>query len=131
MSDKCLPELKNLRRLKNLDLSLTSISEMACRDLANIHELQTLDLSATGMGNQGIHDLLAQDPKRLTRLQLTDLRLPFNAAMTEESLALLATHMPSLKTLDIRHCDLDKNDAKETFRMLTQNGTEVTGAAGN
>ena len=47
--------------------------------------------------------------------------------MTEKSLDLLATHMPSLKTLDIRHCDLEKNDNKETFLQFKENGTEVTG----
>jgi hypothetical protein len=127
VTDKCLSELKNLRRLKDLDLSLTSISEKACRDLANIHELESLDLSATGIGNQGIQDLLVEDPRRLTRLQLVHLKLPFNAAMTGKSLALLATQMPSLKTLDIRHCDLDKNDSKETFLQFKENGTEVMG----
>lgn len=108
-------------------MSLTSISEKACRDLANIHELESLDLSATGIGNQGIQDLLVEDPRRLTCLQLVHLKIPFNAAMTGKSLALLATHMPSLKTLDIRHCDLDKNDNKETFLQFKENGTEVTG----
>jgi Ran GTPase-activating protein (RanGAP) involved in mRNA processing and transport len=95
--------------------------------LANVFELEKLDLSATGIGNEGIRDLLAQDPKRLVRLKLQDLKLSFNSNMTDESLSLLATHMPSLKTLDIRYCEIEKNDFKEIFRQLTRNGTKVEG----
>jgi len=106
---------------------LTSITEDGCKDLANVYELEKLDLSATGLSDKGMKDLIAEDPKRLARLRLQDLKVGFNSAMTEESLSLLATHVPSLKTLDIRYCELDKNEAKEAFRLLQRNGTTVTG----
>lgn len=130
VSDKSIPDLKKLRRLKDLDLSLTSVTEESCKHLANIFELEKLDLSATGIGNDGIQDLVAQDPKRLVRLRLQVLKLSFNAQMTEESLSLLATHMPSLERLDIRYCDLEKNDFKELFRDLERNSTKIEGGGG-
>ena len=117
--------MKDLGRLKNLDLSLTSITEKGCRDLATIHKLQTLDLSATGLGDEGIQNLLTRG--KFTRLQLEELRLRFNSDMTEQSLSLLATHMTCLKILDIRHCEVNKNDAKATFLQLQRNGTVVEG----
>lgn len=122
-----MPTLKCLRRLKELDLSLTSVTEDGCRELAKIYELRKLDLSATRIGDAGIRDLIGGEVKRARRLELQDLRVRFNDDMTEESLSLLAAHMPTLKTLDIRHCQLDKNNAKETFRLLRQNGTKVEG----
>jgi Ran GTPase-activating protein (RanGAP) involved in mRNA processing and transport len=95
--------------------------------LANIQELQKLDLSATGIGNAGIRYLVGLKEKRARPLKLQDLSLRFNEELTEESLSLLAARMPTLEALDIRHCQLDKNDAKETFRLLKQNGTKVEG----
>lgn len=127
VTNKCLPELQNLRRLKDLDLSLTSITEEGCKHLSKIYELEKLDLTATGLGDEGMKDLLAEDSKRLVRLRLQDLKVGFNSDMTEKSMALLATHMSSLKTLDIRYCEIDKNEAKDSFQVLKRNGTEITG----
>lgn len=95
--------------------------------MANILKLEKLDLSATGLSDEGMANLLRQDSKRLVRLQLQELKVCFNAAMTDKSLSLLAAHVPCLKTLDIRHCDIKKTDSKETFRELKKNGTQITG----
>ena len=84
-------------------------------------------MSATRIGDAGIRDLVGGEGKTARRLELEDLRVRFNDDMTEESLSLLAAHMPTLKTLDICHCQFDKNNAKESFRLLRQNGTKVEG----
>jgi hypothetical protein len=105
------------------------VTDHGCGELAKIQELQKLDLSATGVGNAGIHDLVGLKEKRALPLKLQYLSLRFNEECTEESLSLLAARMPTLVALDIRHCQLDKNVSKETFRLLKQNGTKVEGGA--
>lgn len=101
------------------------MTEEGCSSLASILELEKLDLSATGIGNDGILDLCA--PKQIVRMKLVELKLAFNAQMTEEALVTLATHMPSLELLDIRHTDIEKQDFKEIFRDVEKNGTKIVG----
>lgn len=139
VTDQSCQALTRLLRLTDLGLFLTSITSAGCQHLAKLSKLQKLDISATRMSIESSSSLTEGDSQQeesagtcLDSLfpdrhesSLRELRIRFHKSLTEEILVRIAYHAPHLELLDIRYCDLSRDEAKEAFRTLQRRGVQI------
>ena len=113
--------LTYMKRLKVLDVSLTSITSEGCKHLAKLSLLEELDLSATDIGNDGILNLIPKD--KSSNIQI--LRIRFVRDLTQQTLLYLEENAPNLRLLDITSSGLHRENSIVAFRLLKLRGVTV------
>lgn len=148
VSDDSIDSLRKLQNLRQLDVSLSSISNAACLSLSKMPWLLELDISATRVQDEGVRTLVSGklDPpsplhstvleedyrilqqQNIHRCELETLNLRFIKGISVGTLGLMAHHAHRLKTLDLSHCGdviYEIAGAKKLIREMKQNGTVI------
>lgn len=97
VSDNSAQCLRRLRNVKELDLSMTCVSEQTCLSLAKMESLSRLNLDASKVNDKGIQNLLNTLSLKQLNIRSIDLSL--------QTLRLLTKRAPALETnLELSTC---------------------------
>lgn len=132
VDDTVISSLTNLKKLEELDLSLTNVTSKACSSLS-ILNLKRVDLSATNITTVGIKELVtptitfAGITKGVT-CKLEELKLRHVSSLDRKALRQLALHTKDLQFLDISYCDginMTNSDVRASLGYLAEKGATI------
>jgi Leucine-rich repeat (LRR) protein len=125
ITDDSLASLAKLSKVSELDLSLTSITSLACPLLREMKQLRFLDVSATKIYNEGAQQMFTETSR------LEGLTLRFIEDLTIGSLQLILERAPKLKLLDVTHSgELGDGSIRKTEpfqRLIKEKNIQVPG----
>lgn len=121
--------LKALSHLRELDLSLTGISNKSCSVLLKLKTLEVMDLSATRITGEGATTIFSTGP-----CSFTNLTIRFIQTMDQAILEHILATCPRLHFLDVTHCGIDQQRIQinqELIKIIQQRNLRIQGVITN